>query len=47
MGVRRGNTALRDAVQGALTRRNKEIRNILANFAVPQLQISPATIGVD
>jgi ABC-type amino acid transport substrate-binding protein len=47
MGVRRGNTALRDAVQGALTRRSKEIRNILANFAVPQLQISPATTGVD
>jgi mxaJ protein len=38
IGVRRGNTALRDAVQQTLTRRNGEIRNILANFGVPLLE---------
>lgn len=47
MGVRRGNTALRAALQGALIRRSAEIRNILTNFAVPQLQLSPATAGHD
>jgi mxaJ protein len=42
MGVRKGNTSLRDAVQQALTRRGAEIKNILANFAVPQLEIPRA-----
>jgi mxaJ protein len=45
MGVRKGNTALRDAVQHALTRHSRDIKNILANFAVPQLEISHAQAG--
>jgi mxaJ protein len=42
MGVRKGNTVLRDAVQQTLIRRNQEIKSILANFGVPQLEISRA-----
>ena len=45
MGVRRGNTVLRDAVQQMLIRRNDEIKKILANFAVPQLKVSRAQTG--
>ncbi len=40
MGVRKGNTALRDTLQQTLTRHSADIKNILANFAVPQLEIS-------
>ncbi len=40
MGVRKGNTILRDAVQQSLIRRNVEIKKILADFGVPQLEIS-------
>jgi len=40
MGVRKGNTVLRDSVQRALRRRSADIKNILADFAVPQLEIS-------
>jgi mxaJ protein len=40
IGVRKGNTALRDALQQVLARRSEEIKKILATFAVPQLEIS-------
>ena len=36
MGVRRGDSALRDALDGALARRAGDIREILAQYAVPQ-----------
>ena len=45
MGVRRGNTVLRDAVQQTLIRRTDEIKNILENFDVPQLKVSRAQTG--
>jgi mxaJ protein len=45
MGVRKGNTVLRDAVQEALIRRSADIKHILANFAVPQLEISRSQSG--
>lgn len=37
MGVRRGDTALRDAMQRVLDRRGPEIRHILDAYAVPRL----------
>jgi mxaJ protein len=40
MGVRKGNTALQVALQQTLTRRSADIKNILASFGVPQLEIS-------
>jgi mxaJ protein len=35
MGVRRGDTALRDAVDNVITRRGTEIRRILTSYGVP------------
>jgi mxaJ protein len=45
MGVRKGNTALRDALQQVLASRREEIKKILATFAVPQLEIPRAQEG--
>jgi mxaJ protein len=39
MGVRRGNDALRDELNGVITRRRAEIDRILADYGVPRLDI--------
>ena len=41
MGVRKGNTALRDELQAAIDRNQREIRKILNQYAVPQLELAP------
>jgi mxaJ protein len=38
MGVKRGNVALRDALDRALERRHEEIRAVLAAYGVPLVQ---------
>jgi mxaJ protein len=46
MGVRRGNDALRDELNGVITRRRSEIERILSDYGVPRLDIGreePAT----
>jgi mxaJ protein len=45
MGVRRGNTALRDRLQGALDRRRAEVDAILAAYGVPRVDSSPVAVG--
>lgn len=45
MGVRKGNTALRDELEGVLSRRHSEINKILRDYGVPQLELTPARIG--
>ena len=45
MGVRKGNTALRDALEAALEHHKEDITNILAIFAVPQLEIARTQKG--
>lgn len=42
MGVRRGDEALRQEVQGALDRRERQVREILAEFGVPLLPLAAA-----
>jgi mxaJ protein len=39
VGVRRGDTALRDALDGALLRRRAEIDRILADYGVPRVDV--------
>jgi mxaJ protein len=41
MGVRKGNTALRDELEGMLTRQRATIRAILDEYGVPQLEMAP------
>jgi mxaJ protein len=41
MGVRKGNSVLRDEVDGALQRRRPEIERILREYGVPQLELAP------
>lgn len=43
MGVRKGNEALRSAVQAVLGSRNAEIVAVLNRYGVPQLPIAPVT----
>lgn len=45
MGVRKGNTQLRDDLERILTREQITIRGILKEYAVPQLELAPAGIG--
>jgi mxaJ protein len=46
MGVRKGNTVLRDELQSELQRRRQEIETILRDYHVPQLELAPrAQIG--
>ena len=42
MGVRRGDNALRDALDGALARRAADIRTVLEQYAVPQQPLDDA-----
>jgi mxaJ protein len=41
MGVRKGNTALRDELDRVLVRRRNEIQSILRRYGVPQLDLLP------
>jgi mxaJ protein len=41
MGVRKGNSVLRDEVDGVLQRRRPEIERILREYGVPQLELAP------
>ena len=44
MGVRKGNTALRDELDRVLTRHQSEIRKILTKYGVPQLPLAPVSV---
>jgi mxaJ protein len=45
MGVRKGNTALRDQLDRVLQRRQPDIERILRNYGVPQLPLSSPQVG--
>ena len=46
MGVRKGNTALRDELDRELDHRQRDIQRILTDYGVPQLELAPrAQIG--
>ena len=45
MGVRKGNTALRNQLEQVLSRKQREIRSILHQYGVPQLELPPQRIG--
>ncbi len=46
MGVRKGNTALRDELDSELQRRQADIQRILRDYGIPQLELAPrAQIG--
>jgi mxaJ protein len=44
MGVRKGNTALREELDRVLTRHQSEIRTILTKYGVPQLPLAPVSL---
>jgi mxaJ protein len=44
MGVRKGNTRLRDELDRVLTQRKSEIREILNKYGVPQLPLAPPSV---
>jgi hypothetical protein len=46
MGVRRGDVALKAALDGVIARRHDEIRNLLMNYGVPLLPLGPADVKV-
>jgi mxaJ protein len=46
MGVRRGDEALRQEVQAALDRREKQVQAILAEYGVPLLPLAAAAVTV-
>jgi hypothetical protein len=41
MGVRKGNTELRNELNDVLQRRGTDIQRILGEFGVPQLELAP------
>lgn len=43
MGMRKGNTQLRNNLEHVLEHRKKEIRKILTEYGVPQLELAPQT----
>jgi mxaJ protein len=45
MGVRKGNTALRNELEQVLAKRKDEIDRLLAEYAVPQLPLAPQEAG--
>ena len=47
MGVRKGNSALKTRLEGALDRRDADVRRILADYGVPLLPLKPPGEGVD
>jgi mxaJ protein len=44
MGVRKGNTKLRDELDRVLVQRKSEIREILTKYGVPQLPLAPPSV---
>jgi mxaJ protein len=44
MGVRKGNTKLRDELDRVLMQRQSEIREILTRYGVPQLPLAPPSV---
>jgi mxaJ protein len=44
MGVRKGNTTLRDELDRLLVRHQSEIREILNKYGVPQLPLAPVSV---
>lgn len=44
MGVRKGNTKLRDELDRVLTQRQSDIHEILARYGVPQLPLAPPSV---
>ena len=44
MGVRKGNTKLRDELDRVLTERKGEIHEILTRYGVPQLPLAPPSV---
>lgn len=47
MGVRKGNTTLRNELEQVLAKHKDEIDRILAEYAVPQLPLAPQEVGKD
>jgi hypothetical protein len=45
MGVRKGNLALRDELDGFLRARRSEIRDVLSRYGVPQLEMASSAEG--
>lgn len=45
MGVQKGNSRLRDELEGVLSRRRTEIQKILRSYGVPLLETAPSTPG--
>ncbi len=43
MGVRKGNTSLRDELDRELQQRERDIQKILTDYGVPQLELAPRT----
>jgi mxaJ protein len=46
MGVRKGNTALRNDLQNVLSTHSSEIHDILAEYGVPELPLPPQQAGI-
>ena len=44
MGVRKGNTSLRDKLDRVLVQRQSQIHEILNNYGVPQLPLAPSSV---
>jgi hypothetical protein len=45
MGVKKGNTALRDRLDAVIVREQPAIRNILASYGVPLVELKGASNG--
>ena len=45
IGVRKGNEALKDRLESELKRRRPEIRRLLRDYGIPQLDLSAASPG--
>jgi mxaJ protein len=46
MGVRKGNTRLRDDLEKVLANRKAQIQKILSQYSVPQLPLAPQEAGL-
>ena len=46
MGVRKGNTALRNELQNVLSTHSSQIHDILAEYGVPELPLAPQQAGI-
>ena len=46
MGVRKGNTALRNDLQNVLSTHSSQIHDILAEYGVPELPLAPQQTSI-